>query len=277
MPVSVQCPNGECNKAFKAKDELRGKKIKCPACGTVITIPTGQPVQAAVRAKGAAAAPAPKAKTRPPVEAEDAEYEEPVRRRPAAGASGNPIPMWVGVGGLGVLAISVFLPWFSLGGPFSASGMSFTGGLIVLILAVAALALVITMFVLKKPLGPTFLAGGAAGTVGLLTTLGRIIDGGPGLGVWIGLVGALGGLGAFIFCSLKDPYYFPPFNKEGSSPFLRNFGALLGAQGIALILGLLMMFFGVKSGLGSMPSFGPGGGGVPNMPKIKIDLNNPPF
>lgn len=38
MPISVSCPG--CEKTLKAKDELAGRRVKCPACGEVVTIPS---------------------------------------------------------------------------------------------------------------------------------------------------------------------------------------------------------------------------------------------
>ena len=37
MPISVQCST--CRKRFKAGDQLAGKRVKCPQCGSVIAIP----------------------------------------------------------------------------------------------------------------------------------------------------------------------------------------------------------------------------------------------
>lgn len=45
MPILAQC--GSCQKKFKAGDQLAGKKVKCPQCGSVITIPQPQPPAAA--------------------------------------------------------------------------------------------------------------------------------------------------------------------------------------------------------------------------------------
>jgi hypothetical protein len=38
MSISLSCP--KCQKQFKAKDEWAGKRLKCPSCSTVITVPT---------------------------------------------------------------------------------------------------------------------------------------------------------------------------------------------------------------------------------------------
>lgn len=37
MPISVQCPG--CGKSLHGKDELAGKRVKCPKCGQIISIP----------------------------------------------------------------------------------------------------------------------------------------------------------------------------------------------------------------------------------------------
>jgi phage FluMu protein Com len=40
MPIAVQCT--ECEKKFKVPDEVAGKKIRCPACKTVIAVPAAE-------------------------------------------------------------------------------------------------------------------------------------------------------------------------------------------------------------------------------------------
>ncbi|MCK4284516.1 MAG: hypothetical protein KAX44_09385, partial [Candidatus Brocadiae bacterium] len=46
--VRVRCPNPECGKLFSLKDEFRGKKVKCPGCGTAIPVPAAPGPQATV-------------------------------------------------------------------------------------------------------------------------------------------------------------------------------------------------------------------------------------
>jgi DNA-directed RNA polymerase subunit RPC12/RpoP len=41
MTISVQC--GSCGKRFAAKEKLAGRKVKCPQCGGVLTIPKPRP------------------------------------------------------------------------------------------------------------------------------------------------------------------------------------------------------------------------------------------
>jgi hypothetical protein len=40
MPISLQCT---CGKAYRIKDELAGKKIRCSACNKVIAVPIPEP------------------------------------------------------------------------------------------------------------------------------------------------------------------------------------------------------------------------------------------
>jgi hypothetical protein len=60
MVISFACANARCKKPLKAKDDLAGRKFKCPSCGSVIEVPAAREerVQAAASAK--AAAPPPK-------------------------------------------------------------------------------------------------------------------------------------------------------------------------------------------------------------------------
>src|SRR5438270_8920383 len=39
MPVSFGCHN--CGKQLQARDEFAGRRLKCPGCGTILTIPGG--------------------------------------------------------------------------------------------------------------------------------------------------------------------------------------------------------------------------------------------
>jgi predicted Zn finger-like uncharacterized protein len=62
MPITVDCPS--CNRKLRVPDDLQGKKVKCPTCGTTFTA-------------GASAAP-------PPAEEEERPAPAPVTpRRPA--------------------------------------------------------------------------------------------------------------------------------------------------------------------------------------------------
>jgi hypothetical protein len=68
MPIRVACP--QCSKNLAVKDELAGKRIRCPNCQNVVTIPAAtngaaKPTTPAKPAAGPAKAPAPPAKSAP--------------------------------------------------------------------------------------------------------------------------------------------------------------------------------------------------------------------
>jgi hypothetical protein len=41
MPLFIRCP--DCQKLLKIKEELGGKKVKCPQCGNPVRVPLGEP------------------------------------------------------------------------------------------------------------------------------------------------------------------------------------------------------------------------------------------
>lgn len=59
MPISVACA---CGKKFQAKDELAGKRVKCPGCGQPLLIPAPQAAKPQQAGAGAQAAKPPAAK-----------------------------------------------------------------------------------------------------------------------------------------------------------------------------------------------------------------------
>lgn len=44
MPIVVHCPNPDCDKSFRVKDEYAGKAVKCPGCGGRIIVPSAAPL-----------------------------------------------------------------------------------------------------------------------------------------------------------------------------------------------------------------------------------------
>ena len=88
MPIDVAC--SACDKSFRVKDELAGKKFKCSACGEVVVIPasrsTASPAKSASRKQTSAEAPGqrpPKKKASRPKSAGDATPPK-KKKRPAA-------------------------------------------------------------------------------------------------------------------------------------------------------------------------------------------------
>jgi hypothetical protein len=230
MPISVKCPNANCGKALKVKDELAGKKVKCPGCATVIAIPSPEEpevVEAPVEEPSAPAAPAPGLE------------------------QATAIPVYVGLGGLGLLAISCFLPWISLFG-FNWLGIQsgFFGGILMLLLALAGGAGVAVGAFAQRNLLPLMLLGGIlAGTYSFIWFIIFLIKAGSvaGIGIWLGLIASAAASGALTFAALGKPYRLPPFQKEGTVPLLRDHGGLLIAHATGLLLGLVicLALFGV--------------------------------
>jgi hypothetical protein len=94
MPIQLCCP--ECNKPLKVKDELAGKKVKCPGCGKPVPVPVPdeepepvvEEVQEAPAPKPAKAAVTAKAKAPPTVEAAD-DDDQPEEERAPKGKAGK--------------------------------------------------------------------------------------------------------------------------------------------------------------------------------------------
>jgi hypothetical protein len=112
MAISLTCA---CGKTLRAKDELAGKRVKCPSCGKAVAIPSA----------GAPAGPTPPAaKPRPetpPPRPPDEDDEGVAEGGPAhAGGSGKGPPLMLMIALLGVLflsfAISTILALVVLGG-----------------------------------------------------------------------------------------------------------------------------------------------------------------
>jgi len=250
MPINARCPNAECGKALKLKDELAGKKVKCPACASVFVVPAGDgdeipPTQLAAKKK-----PAPVARND---DQEAADRED----REVAGAAPKPVVgtgldkqtemiMYGGLGALAVLVVSVFLPWIP-----SLAGTNFTPGIILLILALGAAGAVGALFAMKKPVAPSLLGGGAVGAYAIgfwLIYLFKGFSGVAAIGYWIVVLGGLGAVGTFVLCSLRSPYRLPALDKQGTAPFLRDYGTLGGALAIGLILGIIFGLIGTSAG-----------------------------
>jgi hypothetical protein len=87
MKIAIQC--GQCGKQYQLKPELAGKKVKCQACGTPISVPAAEPKAEAPAKKGVAAkTPAKAAPAKAPAAAKPAAAKQPV----AAAATPAPVP-----------------------------------------------------------------------------------------------------------------------------------------------------------------------------------------
>jgi hypothetical protein len=99
MSIQVNC---DCGKEFKVKDELAGKKIKCPACQSVVTVPAGEEEVTAAAPKRPAAdeAVSDAPRKRPaPVKEDDLDDEpEPKGGKKKKGKKKNNTMLFVGAG-----------------------------------------------------------------------------------------------------------------------------------------------------------------------------------
>lgn len=71
MPIAVPCA---CGKSLSARGELAGKRVRCPACQAVLTVPKPDSEEAAVEfllAEGPPPTPTPAAKRNPPAEPDE--------------------------------------------------------------------------------------------------------------------------------------------------------------------------------------------------------------
>jgi hypothetical protein len=93
MPITIQCPN--CCKKLNARDELAGKRVKCPACGEVI-----QPRKVPALAAAMIVPPA------PPTRASPAKAEE-------ATVKVTPLAPWVGLASASAPARATVLGFLS--------------------------------------------------------------------------------------------------------------------------------------------------------------------
>src|SRR5262245_38761475 len=114
MPINTDCPS--CNRKLRVPDELLGKKVKCPTCGTVFPADeSSTPEPAAPAAAEEPLAPAPVEDRLPQEEGRDSEEdEEGALGPPRSGRSGGSKPERVQTIGVmmlisGILGVLLFL------------------------------------------------------------------------------------------------------------------------------------------------------------------------
>jgi predicted Zn finger-like uncharacterized protein len=125
MPIAFSCP--ECDRSMKVKDDLAGKKVKCPGCETVIAVPDPSTRVSSVKSKAASrdnrgVTPSKKqaslkANAREEDEEDDEDEEVPARKgaaknrfRKKAAKSNLPLILGLTGGGVAVLvAIAIVL------------------------------------------------------------------------------------------------------------------------------------------------------------------------
>lgn len=142
MPLRTACSS--CGKKLQVRDDLAGKKIKCPGCGTVFVAAAAAAAATAVKAAPPKLAPPstkdkvsakPMAKAPPPPQDDDEEIEEqpvrskrpvprddeddeddrPARKRKQAAAGGNMLWLWLALAGVLVIggALGAYFVFFT--------------------------------------------------------------------------------------------------------------------------------------------------------------------
>jgi len=106
LAITLSCPS--CEKGLKVKDELAGRKIKCPKCGSVFAVPG---VKAAIDERVSAKKPSPA-----PVRKDDdeeSEEEVPVKKKKKKKAKSNRgLLIGAAIGGLALVLIAVLFYLF---------------------------------------------------------------------------------------------------------------------------------------------------------------------
>jgi hypothetical protein len=114
MPVAVSC---SCGKNFSVKDDLAGKKIKCPGCQAVVQVPAAQPGPIKASALDDEDPPPPKRLKKPARSADDDFDDEPRGERGGKKKKGSKTTLFVLLG-CGVVTLGLCCIGGSVGGYF---------------------------------------------------------------------------------------------------------------------------------------------------------------
>jgi hypothetical protein len=171
----------------------------------------------------------------------------------------NIIGISAGTGFLALLAISTLLRWFSLPdiypAPYRSTGIHFGDGRFVLLLSLVLGTAVGLNFLSRKFLSLSMVLAGAFGTFSFVVMLAHI-GYRPGAGVIIGLIATMGVMGACIWTAVRHPMALEVPGQPTQPAFMRAYGALLGSQTVALVLGLVywILYAASRPALPALPS-----------------------
>jgi hypothetical protein len=255
MPITAQCPG--CNQTLSVNDEFAGMQGKCPTCGTMVTFPNPgvQP---------AAPPPAPLPPQADFQQPPPAAYSQPPAWEPGAPGYAPPVPRdntelftIIGISSGAffflLLLISTFLRWgypveivavfnvdrqVDFPAAVRVSGTYFGDGRLVLLFSLLLGAAVGLNFLTRKFLSLTMIVAGAFGTFTFMVMLAHLGKS-PGAGIFVGLAAALGIMGACIWTAVRFPLALEMPGAATQPAFTRAYGALLGSQTVALVLGLI--------------------------------------
>jgi hypothetical protein len=243
MPITANCPG--CNQLLSVGDEYAGAVAKCPSCGTAVTFtaPGAAPPPAPAAPPPPAAAPPPGA-----YQADLAGYQAPPPGPPRDNTELFTIlGLATGTFFLFLLLISTFLRWIGRVDDWPGlSGTFFGDGRLVLLFSVLLLAAVGLNFLTRRFLALSMVVAGAFGTfvfMVMLAHIGRF----AGAGIIVGLIAAMGVMGACIWTAVRLPLPLEVPGAGTQPAFMRTYGALLGSQTAALVLGLIYLILTVAS------------------------------
>lgn len=210
MALTITCSG--CSKMCSVDDKYAGMQVRCPHCSNVISVP----------AAGAPAAPPPPAAApAPPPPGPRADYDERDRgydrgyeRGPAPAAAGTPMQVlgltqletilfFVAAGCLGMVFLSILLPWISVGFA-SRLGITIWQGILIFLLVMGTIGYTAAAFFMKNKFLFTIALWVLFGVLcfSLLLELIFIIQAGSfaGIGFYIALLFTLGagGTGGFV-------------------------------------------------------------------------------
>jgi phage FluMu protein Com len=225
MPITARCAG--CGQILSVQDQFAGMQGKCPTCGTIVTFTADAPtiLPGAPR----------------PVLASSPEVLGPPRPFSLAGLDQlASITMPSGLFCLLLAALSTLLPW-SHQGPISFSGVGRGDATLLLFLCLLVGGIIGTTFFFKDNLRPSAILGAAFGTFAFLVMLSEVTHQGGSAGPVVGLIAALGILGAFGSLAILRPLEWPFLKTLNLPPLLQSHGALLLGQAVAVVLGMLYL------------------------------------
>ncbi len=244
MPIQATCPG--CGQVLAVGDEYAGAQAPCPQCKTVVTFAAGG-------APPAAPTSPPPPASYPPPPAPDAgqapAYAPPgyPQQPPAPPRDIQELLTMIGIGAgtffLMLLVLSTFLRWIPGVEPVPGmSGTHFGDGRLILLMALVLANAVGLNFLTRKYLPLSMVIAGAFGTFAFMAMLAHLRAGGAG--IYVGFIAALGVMGACIWTAVRFPLALELPGQAGQTGFIRIFGALLGSQTAALVLGLIYWIAG---------------------------------
>jgi hypothetical protein len=240
------------------QDQDAGKPGKCPVCGMAFLFPGGPAPQ--VPLEPFAVHPPPNV---PPA------FPELGAAAPgfaSAGPAAPPRPfsllgldqitsitLPIGLFFLFLLALSTLLPWVS--GPIrSFSGLNLSGGALLLLLCMMVGATAGATLYFKENVRRSAVVGAGFGTFAFFVMIGELSRasrmGGSSVGLWLGLVAALGIIAPFIVLGVQRPLDWPHLKKLNLPPIMQRFGALAASLVGALLLGFLYLVLALAAPAG---------------------------